>query len=121
MRKLLIASLAAAALSAVPASAQYQDYRRYDDRYGYGGGNIVEQLRQIDQRIARADQRGRISRNEARRLPRQVDQIDPLYDRYRRNGLTRREVQELRNRIQNLRQQLRWERQDGRWDDRRWD
>jgi len=125
MRKYLVsAAVVAAALAATPSAAQYQDYGRYNP-YGYGynqqGRDVLQQLRQIEQRIDRAADRGAISRNEARRLFRHADQIERLYDRYRRNGLSRGEVQDLRNRIQWLRQQIRWERRDERRDDRRWD
>ena len=116
MRKILISALLiGASVGSVPASAQ-----RYDDR-GYGhrsDDRIDHQIRQIEDRIRRAAQRRLISGREAHRLLRQADQIDRLEDRYSRNGLTRWEVQDLRQRVQNLRQQLRWERNDG--DNRRW-
>ena len=116
MRKILISALLiGASIASVPASAQ-----RYDDR-GYGhrsDDRIDQQIRQLEQRIRQAAQNGRISRGEANRLLRQVDRLDRLEDRYSRNGLDRRELQELRSRVQDLRQQLRFERQDGprdRW------
>jgi hypothetical protein len=74
------------------------------------------QLANLHQRIDRAYQRRLISANEARRLHRQVEQVDRLEDRYSRNGLTRWEMQDLRNRVQYLRQNLRFERQEGRYD-----
>ena len=48
----------------------------------------------------------------------EVQQIDRLYDRYRRNGITQREHFALQDRIQRVRQQIRWERQEGRQDRR---
>jgi hypothetical protein len=117
MRKLLISvSLAAAALGAAPAAAQYGG-QGYDYR---GGQNIDRQLDNLADRIRRAEDRDRISDREARRLFREVEQIDRLEDRYRRGGLTQWELRDLRGRIQNLRQQFRWERQEDRrgWDDR---
>ncbi len=114
MRKFMIsAALLSIAVAAAPASAQrYGDYgHRSDDR-------IDHQINQIEERIERAADNGRISRGEARRLLRQAEQIDRLEDRYSRNGLTRWEVQDLRQRVQHLRQQLRFERQDGRRYDR---
>jgi hypothetical protein len=128
MRKILIsAALASVALTAAaPASAQYypnnRNYPNYpNNNYGsnYGGGNVDQQLDQITERIRRAQARGMISRGEAARLLRQADQIDRLYDRYRRDGLSRYEVSDIQRRIQYLRQQLRFQRQDGRWEDRR--
>ena len=122
MRKFLIsAALLSAAAVTAPASAQYRDYDRGSD---YRGGQGIErQLDQIEDRIRRAEDRDRISRGEANRLLRQAEQIDRLYDRYRRNGLTRWEHQDLQNRIHNLRQRLQFERREDRWDDRRdrWD
>lgn len=122
MRTLLIsAAVAAATFAALPAAAQ--DYGR-QDRYGYGysqqGRHILDELRQIDRRIDRAAARGVISRGEARRLHLNGNRIERLYHRYRRNGLSRGEMQDLRNRVHGLRQQLRWERRDDRWDDRRY-
>ena len=127
MRKFLIsAALLSVAAAAAPASAQYDsrhDGRRYDDRRGYddfrGGERTDRQLAQISERIQRAYQRRLISSNEARRLQREVDQIDRLEDRYGRNGLSGWERQDLQRRVQHLRQSLQWERQEGR-DDRRY-
>jgi predicted RNase H-like nuclease (RuvC/YqgF family) len=119
MRKILISALLiGASIASVPASAQRYD--GYGDR-GWGhrsDDRIDQQIRQLEQRIRQAAQNGRISRGEANRLLRQVDRLDRLEDRYSRNGLDRRELQELRSRVQDLRQQLRFERQDGprdRW------
>lgn len=131
MRKFLISSaLISVAAAAAPAYAQYDgryddrryDDRRYEDRRGYddyrGGQRIDQQLAQISQRIDRAYQRRLISSNEARRLQREVEQLDRLEDRYSRNGLTGWERQDLQRRLQSLRQRLQWERQEGREDRR---
>ena len=123
MRKFLIsAALLSVAAAAAPASAQYYD--RYDDRRHYDnfrdGERTDRQLAQISDRIERAHQRRLISSNEARRLQREVDQIDRLEDRYSRNGLSGWERQDLQRRVQHLRQRLQWERQEGR-EDRRYD
>ena len=104
MRNFLIsAALIAAATVAAPASAQ---------NHRYQGNNIERQVDQIENRIQRAAQRGQVSQREANRLLRQADQLDRLADRYARNGIDRREHQELQNRLSQLQQQLRWERQD---------
>jgi TolA-binding protein len=124
MRKLLISAvvLGAAASVSVPASAQpnrgyQQDYR--GDQRGYRSDDRIDlRINEIEDRIRRAADRRVISRSEANRLLRQANQIDRLEDRYSRNGLTRWEAQDLRQRVQNLRQQLRFERQDG--NNRRW-
>ena len=122
MRNLMIsAALLATVAAAAPAAAQYQDYGR--GNYGYNQGqNINQQLRNLSQRIDRAYQRRLVSPREANRLQGEVQQIDRLYDRYRRNGVSQREHFALQDRIQRVRQQIRWERQEGRedrWDDRR--
>jgi Spy/CpxP family protein refolding chaperone len=118
MRKFIL--IAAAALSAIaataPASAQYRG--GYDPRpafgHGYGNGSdIIAQLRQIDQRIAQSFQRGRITRNEARRLSNETMRIENRFRDYRRGGLSQREHYDLQQRIRNLREQLREDRHDG--------
>ena len=124
MRKLLISTaLAAVALSAAPASAQYRDYGR-NQGYGYNqqGGNFDQRIDRIGQRIENAAQRGAISRGEYRRLINELRRVDILHDRYRQNGLSQREADDVRYRLQNLQQQVREDRQDGRrYDDRRYD
>ncbi len=124
MRKFLIAAVALSAVAATaPAAAQYRG--GYDPRPGYGhgygnGSDIVAQLRQIDQRIANSFDRGRITRNEARRLSNESNRIENRFRDYRRGGLSQREHQELQYRIRELREELREDRRDGRrYDDRR--
>jgi hypothetical protein len=134
MRKILISAalLSGLAFAAAPASAQYgrggYDRGGYDrGGYGYGynqGGDIHRQLGQLDQRIDHLFQRRLISSNEARRLSREVDQIERLFERYRRNGLSQGEHHDLMRRIHHLRQEIREERREGREDrrdDRRYD
>ena len=123
MRKVLIPTvLAAVALSAAPASAQYRDYNRQGYGYNQAGGNLDQRIDRIGQRIENAAQRGAISRNEYRRLINELGRIDGLHDRYRHNGLSPREADDIRYRLQNLQQQVREDRQDGRrYDDRRYD
>lgn len=124
MRKILISAiLLGVAATSAPAAAQYD--RRYDDRYDVdyrGGQGIDRQLQNLEQRIDNAYQRRLISGGEARRLRDQANDIGRLFDRYRRNGLSGREHQDLQYRIQNLRQRLQWERREGREErrDRRW-
>jgi hypothetical protein len=117
MRKILISAVLLGTLaSAAPAAAQYG---QNGGNYGYNQGQSIDrQLANLSDRVDRLYQRRLISEREARRLSRQIDQTDRLYDDFRRNGLTRREHYEIQNRIQNLRSQIREERQEGR-DDRR--
>lgn len=128
MRKFLVSvALLSAAAVAAPASAQYYPqnygnqygYDRYD-RYDRAGNNIIRQVRNLEERIQRAAQGGRIDRREAWRLDREADQIERLFYRYRRGGFTQGEHRDLQLRIRNLRAQFRWERRDERRDDR-WD
>jgi hypothetical protein len=117
MRKFLISAVALSAIAAsAPAAAQYG---RYDQRpaygHGYGhGSDIIAQLRQIDQRIAQSFQRGRITRNEARRLSNEALRIENRFRDYRRGGLSPREHHELQLRIRELREEFREDRRDGR-------
>ncbi len=118
MRKFIIsAALIGTTMVSVPAAAQYNQGRGYgygnDHRYAQG---IERQLDQIERRIDRLYDRRQISKNEARRLSREAEQIDRLHDRYSRNGLDRGEYGDLQRRIQILRQRVMNERRDGdRW------
>jgi hypothetical protein len=114
MRKLLISAvLLGTVATAAPAAAQYRG------NYGYQQGqNVGQQLSNLQNRVDNLFQRRLISSNEARRLSREIDQTDRLYDRFRRNGLTRQESYEIQNRVQRLRAEIRQERQEGRYDRR---
>ena len=113
MRKFLIPALIVASIAA-PSAAQ--DRGGYDQRRG--GAGIERQIDQIEQQIDRLRDRRLISSNESQRLARQAEQIDRLHDRYRRDGLSRREYSELEQRIQTLRQRVQAERREGRYDQR---
>ena len=107
MRNILIATMLVSGVAmAAPANAQSYNHR--------GGERIERQLEQIVDRIHRAEDRDIISKREEGRLLRQARQIDRLNDRYRRNGLTHWERQDLQNRVHALRQDLRFERRDDR-------
>lgn len=121
MRKMLIsAALVSAFALSAPAAAQPDQYRH---GYGRGGAQIERQLTQLVQRIRHAGDRDVISEREEGRLLRQAANIRQRLDRYRRNGLSVGERQDLQRRIQDLRQRLRSERREERFDDRRdrWD
>ena len=110
MRKYLFAAIAVSSIvAAAPAAAQH--YR--------AAPQIERQLHQLATQIHRAEDRDLISKREEDRLIRQVRQIDRLYDRSRRNGISQWEMRDIQNRIQHLRQQLRFERREARYD-RRW-
>lgn len=113
--KKIIASLAIAASALVataPAAAQYYGAQRG----GYavrGGGDIYQRLDRIAVRIDRNHQRGTLTNGEARRLRNQLDDIARLEQRYRFDGISRGEWQELNRRIAVLQQRV----QNQRFDD----
>lgn len=101
MRALMMtAVLLAATAAAAPAAAQ-----NYGNDFN-NGAPIERRLERIDNRISTAVQRNRISQREAQRLGRELDVVDNLYDRYRRNGLTQWENRDLQNRVNILRQRV---------------
>ena len=115
MRKFIIGLvLASTAAMAAPAAAQYQDSYR-DRGYGYRQGRQLEQrIYQLRERVQRVSERGGVSRNDAYRLQRGIDQIERRYSRYARNGVNREEGYDLQQRIQNLQGQIREDRQQAR-------
>jgi len=148
MRKLIISlALASTGAMAAPAAAQYQNpdgggyqsrdddnqgYRgRTDKRYGYQQGQQIQQrIYQLRECIQRVIRRGTVSRGDAFRLQRELDQIERRYDQFARNGLDQREQYDLQTRIQRLQEQVRDGRRDARGynddhryngDDRRFD
>ncbi len=104
MRKFIISVAAAGAMfaAAAPASAQY-----------YGGGNqIGQQINQLHNQIARAQQNGRISPREANGLRRQAQTVQRNFRQFSRDGLNRREHAVLQQQVQQIRHNLRVERRD---------
>jgi len=134
MKKFLIPALALAAASvAVPAMAQSYGPRHHDDRGGRyeqdrggrwdkerGGGwqNISQRKYNLDRRIDRGERNGSLSRREASRLRRELNDLVYLERSYLRGGLSFRERAELDRRYDRLSYQVREERRDR--DDRRW-
>lgn len=108
MRKIMLSLALAGATVAMasPAAAQ---------RYG-GGYQPAQEIRrdinQLENRIQRATQRGNLSRREAVGLRRDANQVERLFYRYQRNGLTRGEVQQLRAQINRIEYRLREDRRD---------
>ena len=126
-RKALLSLLAASAVAiATPALAQ--DYGRgHGDRGGgYGqnhnggwnGGGLNGDQARLAQRIDRAAYNGRISRREAQHLRSQLADYQRLEWRYRRDGLSRWEREDLQRRLHRIERDLREERRDR--DGRRW-
>ena len=123
MRKYLIPAIVlSATMVAAPAAAQSWGQRHNQHNYQQGR-NIEHQLQQLADLMRLAQDRDLISEREEEHLMRQLRNIDERYDRFRRNGLTRYEHQDIQMRIQQLRQRLQFERREGRWDNRRdrWD
>ena len=133
MKKFLIPALALAAASvAVPAMAQSYGPRHHDDRGGRyeqdrggrwdndrGGRweNISQRKYNLDRRIDRGERNGSLSRREASRLRRELNDLVYLERSYLRGGLSFRERSELDRRYDRLSYQVREERRDR--DDRR--
>ena len=121
MRKFIIGlALASTAAMAAPAAAQYQDTYRdrgYENRgYGYGqqSRQFDQRIYQLRERVQRVSERGAVSRNDAYRLQREIDQIERRYNQYARNGINRQEGYDLQQRIQNLQGHIREDRQQAR-------
>jgi hypothetical protein len=118
-------ALAASTLAAVPATAQswgdgYRGDRygdRYDDRGGYGYGR--DTLRRAQMMLDRAIQRRDISQREVYYYRNELNRLYQLDARFRRDGYSRWEREQIENRAEQLIRRLRDERRDGRWDDRR--
>lgn len=126
-KKALLSLLAASAVAiATPTLAQ--DYGRHGGGHGGGygqghggynggwngggnGGLNGEQAR-LSQRIDRAAYSGRISRREAQNLRYQLDEYQRTEWRYRRDGLSRWEREDLSRRLDRIERQLR----EDRWD-----
>lgn len=124
MHKLLISvAVATAALTAVPAAAQYRGNDRQwdqrDERGWYNQGpnrravrQLMIRISEVEQRIDRSARRGIISSREAISLRREANQIRNRLQRASRDGLTGREFAQLNQRVNQLEQRLRHERRD---------
>lgn len=114
MKTMLMAVAAVATLGttalAMPAAAQPYGggYGGYDR-----GGSINERQAQLQHRIARAEQTGRLNRREARRLREQLWDIHRIEARYRYDGrLNRWERADLDQRLDRLTFRVRQEVRD---------
>jgi hypothetical protein len=108
-------------------SAQIRYERRDTARNWFGGRDwrddrgrwvsIERRQAQFDRRIDQGLRSGQLTRPEARRLREEFRDIARLEHRYRRGGLSNRELADLDRRFDRLAMQIRWERRD---DDRRY-
>lgn len=91
---------------------------RYDNRYDRnnqyrGNANAIwTQIEQLQRRVARNDNRDRISEREAAGLRNAVYQLRMQFRDYNRNGLNQRESRYLQDRINQIRSRLQYERND---------
>jgi len=129
MKKFLLATAAVASLTAsVPASAQVGGILRQGIESILGGnrGATTEpQLRELNNRIQIAYQRGEISQSEASRLQDELRDIAQREQSYRNGGLSRAERDDLQQRLRMVDgriQQANYDgSRDGRYDrDGRW-
>lgn len=125
MKKFLLATAAVAALTtAVPASAQVGDLLRQGlaSILGSGGASIEPQLRELNNRIQTAYQRGSISQSEASRLQDELRVIARLEQNYRQDGISRDERDDLQQRLRSVEVRIQQasygDNRDGRYDDR---
>lgn len=127
MRGFVLAGALAATLFSVPASAQW-----YDRGYGYGAGygdgqRIGQQISQLEREINLGADRGRISSQQERWFLRRLSDVDRLFDRYRWNGLSYSERDDLLGRLRAIRWDVyhrgdwnAWNRNNGDWRDGQW-
>ncbi len=131
MTKKALLSLLAASAVAIATPTLAQDYGRGHDRGGYGGhgghgggygggynggwngGGLNGEQARLAQRIDRAAYNGRISRREAAGLRAQLNDYQRLEWRYRRDGLSRWEREDLQRRLYRIERDLREDRRDG--------
>ena len=123
MKKLLIPALAVAVASAaLPAAAQSyggQNYDRHGPSRGHGyeqnynGWNAISQRKHnLDRRIDQGVRTRQLSHREASRLKDELNSLVRLERSYMRDGLNRRERNELDRRYDTLSAKVRYERND---------
>ena len=131
MRKVFISVVAATSALAFAAPASAQNYpgqqAPYGNAYGYNNYGQVRRLQaQIDQvqrHISRLDRRNILSEREANRLRNESRDIERQLRYMARNGLNPNEANSIHYRINRLEQRIAYEARDGnRWgrSDRRW-
>ena len=123
MRKILLTAVAAASALAVaaPASAQWGAAPvPYGNAYGYNNWGYTRSLQaridNLQRRIARLDNRDRITEREARRLREDARELERRLRRAGRNGLNPVEARNIEYRLARIEQRLIRD----AWDGRRW-
>jgi hypothetical protein len=102
MKKTILTMAAVSALAiGAPAAAQTAE------------SNVDLRVDRLQTQIQMGVRNGTISRAEAPALREQLRQVRQVERQYSRNGLTRAERQDLRNRVQNLRQQIQFAERQG--------
>ena len=101
MKKLIVSLAAVASVVSVAAPAAAQSWQ-----------NVNQRQDRIERRIDQGVRHGDLTRREAIRLRDDVRQIARLEARYRVNGLSTWERQDLDRRLDRLEAQLRFERRD---------
>src|SRR3712207_6593707 len=107
MRKIFLATSAIAALAiAAPGWAQYRtqgyQYPNQGSGYqnqGYRGDNFDARLERLEARLRAGVDRGAIGRDAGWRLSGDIDALEDLYNRYRRDGLSDWEREDLQQRL----------------------
>lgn len=120
--KMLMIPVLAAATATVALPAAAQSYRHgpapaYQQHHG-GWQAISQRKYNLDRRIDQGIRTGQLSRREATRLTNELNSLVRLERSYMRDGLNRRERQELDRRYDALSAKIRYERRDH--DNRRW-
>jgi hypothetical protein len=107
MKRIVLSLIATASLAgaAVPAFAQGP---RPSDWIP-----LAQRQDNIERRIDDGVRSGQLSRREARGLHEQFNGLLRLEDRYRRDGMTRREREDLERRYDALSDRVRFEKHDG--------
>ena len=119
MRKVLISAAAAvsALAFAAPASAQY--YPAQPNGYGYGYNNyghvraLQARVDRLQNDIKRLDKRNILSNREANSLRQQSKQIEQQLRYSARNGLSPNEANSIERRLAGLERRIAWQANDG--------
>ena len=123
MRKFLISAtlLASTVAIAVPAAAQWNQ-PNYGQGYGQGYGynnnygqvrSLMVRVNNLERQISQLDRRNILSDREANRLRNQANQIERQLSRASRNGLNNYEIRDIHMRIARLEQNIRQQANDG--------
>ena len=120
--KTTLALIAAASALTLSAAASAQPYgARTDGRYDSRAAvqtrwvSINQRQAELDRRIDMGIRHGDLTRNEARRLRIEFNQIAQLESRYRANGLSAWERADLDRRFDRLSLKIRGERHDNQY------